>query len=120
MLYHTGGLGADLTVDVGGPGTLNETLKAVLHGGRIGLMGVLTGFERAINTVDISRKRITLQGIYIGPDQTLQPLTKISIQLVIDSVFEFSEAESAFSMLKAGEHFEKLVIRNIQVSIPGG
>ena len=114
VLSHTGGLGADLAVDVGGPGTLNETLKAVRHGGRISLMGVLTGFEGPINTVDILRKRITLQGIYVGSVQTLQTLTKIPIRPVVDRVFEFGEAESAFSMLQAGGHFGKLAIR-----IPG-
>ena len=108
---HTEGLGADFAVDVGGPGTLNETLKAVRHGGRISLMGVLTGFDGPINTVDILRKRITLQGIYVGPVTALQALTKIALKPVIDRVFAFSEAEAAYAMLESGEHFGKIVIR---------
>jgi NADPH:quinone reductase-like Zn-dependent oxidoreductase len=108
---HTDGLGADLAVDVGGPGTLNETLKAVRHGGRISLMGVLTGFEGPIATADILRKRITLQGIYVGPVETLHHLARSGIRPVIDRVFGFAEAEDAYSVLAAGEHFGKVVVR---------
>jgi NADPH:quinone reductase-like Zn-dependent oxidoreductase len=111
VLSHTDGLGADLAVDVGGPGTLNETLKAVRHDGRISLMGVLTGFDGPITTVDILRKRITLQGIYVGAVATLRALTKIGIRPVVDRVFSFSQADEAYSMMAAGEHFGKIVIR---------
>jgi NADPH:quinone reductase-like Zn-dependent oxidoreductase len=111
VLSHTEGLGADLAVDVGGPGTLNETLKAVRHGGRISMMGVLTGFDGPIATVDILVKRITLQGIYVGPVETLRSLAKIGIRPVIDRVFPFLQAEDAYSMLAAGEHFGKIVIQ---------
>ncbi len=111
VLSHTEGLGADLAVDVGGPDTLNETLKAVRHDGRISLMGVLTGFDGPITTVDILRKRITLQGIYVGPVATLRALTRIGIRPVVDHVFSFAQADEAYSMMAAGEHFDKIVIR---------
>lgn len=107
---HTDGSGADLAVDVGGPGTLNETLKAVRHGGRISLMGVLTGFEGPIATADILRKRITLQGIYVGPVETLRALARTGIRPVIDRTFAFSQGEDAYAMLAAGEHFGKIVV----------
>ena len=67
VLDATDGVGADLAVDVGGPATLNRTLRAVRHDGRISLMGVLTGFAGEVDTAAILRKRITLQGIYVGP-----------------------------------------------------
>jgi NADPH:quinone reductase-like Zn-dependent oxidoreductase len=111
VLSRTDGLGADFAVDVGGPGTLNETLKAVRHDGRISLMGVLTGFDGPINTVDILRKRITLQGIYVGPVGTLRALTRMNLRPVIDRVFAFAQAEAAYAMLAAGEHFGKIVVK---------
>lgn len=111
VLARTGGSGAGLAVDVGGPATLNETLKAVRHGGRISLMGVLTGFQGPITTADILRKRITLQGIYVGPVETLRALTRTGIRPVVDRVFDFSDADGAYSMLASGEHFGKIVVR---------
>lgn len=107
----TDGLGADLAVDVGGPGTLNSTLKAVRHGGRISLMGVLTGFEGAIDTASILGRRITLQGIYVGPVTTLAALVRTGVRPVIDQTFPFEEAEAAYATMAAATHFGKLVIR---------
>lgn len=111
MLGLTDGLGADLAVDVGGPGTLNATLRAVRHDGRISLMGVLTGFEGAIDTAAILRKRITLQGIYVGPVASLAALVRTGVRPVIDRVFGFAEAEAAYDTMAAAGHFGKLVIR---------
>ncbi len=111
VLAQTGGLGADMAVDVGGPGTLNETLRAVRHGGRISLMGVLTGFDGPVNTAAILSKRITLQGIYVGSVEMLHALVQAAPKPVVDQVFAFGEAEAAYSVLAGAGHFGKLVIR---------
>lgn len=111
VLELTGGEGADLAVDVAGPATLNKTLLAVRFGGRISLMGVLTGFDGPINTGVLLGKRITLQGIYVGPVSSLRALTKTRIAPQIDHVYPFEEAEAAYDALQAAGHFGKLVIR---------
>lgn len=107
----TDGLGADLAVDVAGPATLNETLKATRHGGRISLMGVLTGFGGQIDTGSILEKRITLQGIYVGPVSALRALTQVRITPEIDRVFAFENAYAAYDSLRRADHFGKLVIQ---------
>lgn len=112
VLALTDGLGADLAVDIGGPDTLNSTLRAVRHGGRISLMGVLTGFAGPIDTAAILRKRITLQGIYVGPVETLAAVVRTGVKPVIDRVFPFEDAEAAYSSLEAAGHFGKLVVRH--------
>lgn len=106
----TDGTGADFAVDVGGPGTLNSTLQAVRHGGRISLMGVLTGMGGEIDTVSILRKRITLQGIYVGSVAMLAALVRAGVTPVIDQEFPFDEAERAYDAMEAAGHFGKLVI----------
>ena len=111
VLRLTDGLGADLAVDVAGPATLNKTLKATRLGGRISLMGVLTGFEGPVDTGVLLEKRITLQGIYVGPVASLQALVKTNITPQIDRVFPFEDAEAAYDALRVAEHFGKLVIR---------
>ena len=110
VLKLTDGFGADLAIDVGGPGTLNSTLKAVRHDGRISLMGVLTGFGGEIDTASILRKRITLQGIYVGSVEMLAKMVRTGIKPVIDQSFAFEDAEAALDSLAAAEHFGKLVI----------
>ena len=107
----TGGVGADLAVDVAGPATLNRTLKATRMGGRISLMGVLTGFEGPVETDIILGKRITLQGIYVGPVATLQALVATGIKPQVDRVFPFEEAPAAYEALRAAGHVGKIVVK---------
>ncbi len=65
-IAQTGGLGVDRVIEIGGPETLNRSLKATRFGGHIALIGVLTGTSGEINTVQILRKGIRLDGIYVG------------------------------------------------------
>lgn len=111
VLRLTGGVGADLAIDVAGPATLNHTLAATRFGGRISLMGVLSGFDGPINTAAILERRITLQGIYVGPVASLRALVRTGIAPVIDQVFAFDQAEAAYDALQQADHFGKLVIR---------
>lgn len=55
--------GVDHVVEVGGAGTLNESLKAVSYGGQISLIGVLTGGKSEISTGAILMKNVRVQGI---------------------------------------------------------
>ncbi|OON40321.1 hypothetical protein BTJ39_07830 [Izhakiella australiensis] len=111
VLRLTAGKGVDLAVDVAGPATLNSTLKATRHGGRISLMGVLTGFDGKIDTGAILAKRITLQGIYVGPVSTLKALTLSGIKPYIDRVYPLDEADQAYQSMSEKNHFGKLVIK---------
>lgn len=111
VLRLTDGTGADLAIDVVGPATLNRTLKATRFGGRISLMGVISGFDGPIDTGSILEKRITLQGIYVGPVATLKALVATGIKPQIDHVFAFEDAEAAYEKLQSASHFGKLVVQ---------
>ncbi len=110
VLRLTDGVGADLAVDVAGPATLSQTLKATRFDGRISLMGVLTGFDGHVDTGAILEKRITLQGIYVGPVTTLAALVRTGIKPQVDQVFPFTDAEAAYNSLRDAGHFGKLVV----------
>src|SRR5262249_46335578 len=45
VLRLTGGRGVDLVVEIGGPGTLGESVRSAREGGRVVLVGLLTGFN---------------------------------------------------------------------------
>lgn len=107
----TGGVGADLAVDVAGPATLNQTIRATRFDGRISLMGVLTGFNGPIETGALLGKRITLQGIYVGSVAALAAVVNSRIEPEIDRVFDFDRANAAYDALSDANHFGKLVIR---------
>lgn len=112
---QTGGLGVDRVVEIGGPETLNRSLKATRFGGHIALIGVLTGTSGEIQTVQILRKGIRLDGIYVGSRamfaEMLAAMEAAQLRPVIDSIFEFDQAVEAFQRIESGKHFGKIVIR---------
>src|SRR5581483_3477861 len=61
----TAGRGVDHVVEVGGAGTLARSLGAVRQGGRVSLIGVLTGAGQ-VDPTPVLRKAVTLQGIFVG------------------------------------------------------
>jgi NADPH:quinone reductase-like Zn-dependent oxidoreductase len=114
-LAQTGGLGVDHVVEIGGPETLNRSIKATRFGGHISLIGVLTGTAGDIQTVGILRKGIRLDGIYVGSRamfaQMLEKMTESKMTPIIDSTFDFDQAADAFQRMASGQHAGKIVIR---------
>jgi len=95
----TGGLGVDHVVELGGPGTLEQSIQATRVGGRISLIGILTGTAGAVNPTAIMRASICLQGIYVGSREMCEAMTRAielhELKPVIDRVFEFDDAMTA-------------------------
>jgi len=111
----TNGVGVDHIVEVGGWGTLARSMNAVRVGGRISLIGLLTGAEGAVNPMPILGKQIQLQGIFVGSRDMFESMNRAiavhQLRPVIDRVFEFREAREALRYLESGSHFGKVVIR---------
>lgn len=108
----TGGTGADHVVEVGGAGTLQQSIEAVRIGGHIALIGVLT--SGSIDPTPILRKSIRLNGIYVG-SQTMFLDMNAAIEAngmkpVIDARFGFDDAPEAYRCMEAAGHFGKIVI----------
>jgi NADPH:quinone reductase-like Zn-dependent oxidoreductase len=110
----TGGRGVDHVVEVGGAGTLGKSLKAVSMGGRISLIGVLSGTSD-VNIVPILMKNVQVQGIFVGSRAMFEAMNRAialhQLRPVIDRVFEFDQAAEALRHLESGAHFGKVVIR---------
>ena len=113
-LEQTNGQGVDHVVEIGGPDTLNRSLQATRFGGHIALIGVLTGTSGEIQTVQILRKGIRLDGIYVGSRQMLAQVVDFFATTphkpVIDTSFPFTEAPNAVRHLESGTHLGKIVI----------
>lgn len=111
---ESGGLGVHRVIEVGGAGTLERSVKAVKYGGDIPLIGVLSG-AGTVNPINILMKAITVRGIFVGSRAMFEDMLRFiaanHIRPVIDRVFTFEEAGSAFRHLESGSHFGKVVIR---------
>ena len=88
----TGGIGVDHVVEVGGAGTLGKSLKAVRMGGRISLIGVLSG-AGDVNFVPILMKNVQVQGIFVGSRAMFEAMNRAlalhQIRRWVDRVFDF-------------------------------
>jgi NADPH:quinone reductase-like Zn-dependent oxidoreductase len=110
----TGGRGVDLTLEVGGAGTLSKTLRATRPSGAVSLIGVLSGVAGEVQTGLILHKALKVQGIYVGSRAMFAAmnvaLTQHRLVPVVDRIFPFAESVEAFRHLASGQHFGKVAI----------
>lgn len=109
----TGGRGADVVIEVGGPGTLERSFRAVRVGGTIVSIGFVGGGAE-VNPRAVIGKSIRLQGLTVGSCAMFRDMNRAlalhELRPVIDRVFPFEEAAAAYAHLRAGAHFGKIVI----------
>jgi NADPH:quinone reductase-like Zn-dependent oxidoreductase len=111
----TGGRGVDKVVEVGGPGTIAQSLKAVAPGGEIASIGFLSTENPGIDFFALKLSSATFRNITVGDRAGLIELVRAvegaGVKPVVDRVFPFAEAREAFAHLAKGAHVGKVVIR---------
>jgi NADPH:quinone reductase-like Zn-dependent oxidoreductase len=111
----TGGRGVDIVIEVGGPGTFDQSVAALRYGGAMSIPGVLTGVRGEVNTYGIFHKSLRIGGVYVGSiamfEGLVRALEAARIEPVIDRVFGFGEVKDAYAHLASGAHFGKVVVR---------
>jgi NADPH:quinone reductase-like Zn-dependent oxidoreductase len=111
----TGGAGVDHVVEVGGAGTLQQSLRAVRFGGTISLIGNLAGTKTELLLTQVFMQNIRLNGILVGHRESFEAMNRAiafhRLHPVIDQIFPLEEARAAFDHMAAGDHFGKIVIR---------
>lgn len=110
----TGGRGVDRVVEVGGPGTISQSLRAVAVGGEIASIGFLSTENPGIDFFQLKLSGATLRNIAVGDRSGLLELvravTGVGLQPVIDRAFAFEDAREAFRYLESGQHLGKVVV----------
>tara|TARA_R110001606_G_scaffold117794_1_gene247738 strand:+ start:8946 stop:9920 length:975 start_codon:yes stop_codon:yes gene_type:complete len=114
VLALTEGKGADVILDIGGQGTLAQSVIAAAQNGRIAAIGILGGAEVQMALGPLIVKNLTLRGITVGSKQSFEAMLRFvartGIRPVIDSVFAFDEVPGAFARLSSGKHQGKICI----------
>jgi NADPH:quinone reductase-like Zn-dependent oxidoreductase len=112
----TGGRGVDRVVEVGGPGTLAQSVKAIAYGGQVSLVGALAGMEGGLDFMTMFLSQATFQPIATGSRRDLEDLCRVveqhEIRPVIDSVFSFDDAKAGWSHYASRKVTGKVVIRH--------
>ncbi|MBP2296124.1 zinc-dependent alcohol dehydrogenase family protein [Azospirillum rugosum] len=108
----TGGRGVDHVIEVGGPGTLAQSITAVRVGGHIALIGVLTGGAGEVPTAALMARQARLQGMIVGSrrQQTdfVRGIEATGLRPVIDRTFPLSQIADAFRHEESGSHLGKI------------
>jgi NADPH:quinone reductase-like Zn-dependent oxidoreductase len=108
------GDGVDHVVEVGGAGTLGESLRAVRLGGTIHLIGVLAAGEAPLSIVPVFMQQVRIQGVLVGHREAFEALCRAyaahGARPVVDRVAPFAEVPLAFDHLASGAHFGKVCV----------
>lgn len=112
----TDGVGVDHIIEVGGAGTMTQSLKAVRFEGVISLIGFLGGAEPKDSILEPLSRVCTLRGVYVGSRaQMLDMIAAIEandIRPVVDGqVFTLETAKQAYEYMWAKKHFGKVGIK---------
>jgi len=114
VLTLTGGRGVDHVVEIGGAGTLPQSMRAARNGGHISLIGVLAGFQAELNTAAIMGNQIRLIGITVGSREQQQEMIRAidanGLKPVIDRSFPLENLADAFRYQESGAHFGKICV----------
>lgn len=113
-LELTGGVGVDTVVEIGGSGTLDQSMMATRVGGHVALIGVLAGFAGPVQTALLMAKNLRVQGLTVGSrNQQLDMIAGIEangIKPVISDHFALTSLGDAFKHQAANAHFGKIVV----------
>lgn len=105
---------ADIAVDHVGVATFNKSLSCLKKGGRIVTFGATSGDEVPLSLRYVFGKNITMHGVYVGPKAAVHAYLRLfphRLKTVVDSVFEFADAQKAYEKLLSRQFFGKIVVR---------
>jgi NADPH:quinone reductase-like Zn-dependent oxidoreductase len=114
VLGLTGGVGVDHVVEVGGAGTLEQSMIAARLGGHISMIGVLAGFAGPVMTMPLMVRHLRVIGISVGSRQQqrdmVAAINMIGIRPVMDKHFPLAQLADAFRYQETGAHFGKIIV----------
>jgi NADPH:quinone reductase-like Zn-dependent oxidoreductase len=109
----TNGRGVDQVVDIGG-GTLEQSIKSVTLDGLVNFIGRLSDQSTAIDLNVLYGAAATIRVVFAGNRAHFTAMNRAiavnRLKPIIDRVFQFEDAISAFRYYETGEAFGKIVI----------
>lgn len=115
---HTpGGAGVQHIVEVGGPATMAQSLKAIAIDGVITIIGFIGGGSKDQPTfLDCLNNMCTVRGILVGSRLQMEDMCRAietnNIHPIVDEkVFELKDLKEAYQYMWDQKHFGKLCIK---------
>ena len=104
--------GVDHVLELGGPGTLGQSIVAARTCGHISMIGILTGWAGEVATAAMMMKQQRMIGITVGSREHQQNMVSgieaAGIKPVIDRTFALDQLGDAFRYQEQRQHFGKI------------
>jgi NADPH:quinone reductase-like Zn-dependent oxidoreductase len=111
----TGRRGADVVIENAGEATWDESLRALARGGRLVTCGATTGPKVGLDLRRLFWYQWSILGATMGNLAEYHEIVRVlgtgELRPIVDRVFSFAEARSAFERLERGEQLGKIVIQ---------
>ena len=111
----TGGRGANIVIDLGGAGTIANSVKATTVGGTVAIVGGLEGFTNCdVPLSVVLMQQIRLVGIAVGSVADHRDLCRAvetaAIRPQISHTFGWDQLDEAVRVQQANEHIGKIAV----------
>lgn len=112
------GHGVDHVIEVGGGGTIEQSLSAVRPGGTLSIIGILDGAGGSFPLTRVLMNAVRMQGVLVGSrgmfERLCRAIDAAEMKPVIDErEFAFEELPAALEHMRAGAHFGKVTLGDI-------
>jgi NADPH:quinone reductase-like Zn-dependent oxidoreductase len=112
--FELTGHGVDAVLEIGGAGTMENSLAAIRHGGHIAIIGYVAGAEIGVTVFPLIIKCANLHGIATGTRDSYTAMMafidKHGIRPQVATRYGYDQADKALGDIVHGAHFGKLVI----------
>ncbi|KAH6844767.1 alcohol dehydrogenase-like protein [Chaetomium sp. MPI-CAGE-AT-0009] len=110
------GEGVDHIIEIGGEGTMTQSLRAIKMEGIISVIGIISGTPPTDSIIESLARLCTVRGVYVGSrellEEMVQAIEKHDIHPVLDEKkFTLETAKEAYEYMWAQKHFGKLGIK---------
>lgn len=109
----TGGRGADLVLDMGAPGSFEESLRAIRTGGQVSVVGMLDSGSN-LNPATLLASAARVRAVLVGSRDMLEEMCRAislhRIRPIISDVMPWTEARKGLEALRSQSRFGKIVL----------
>ena len=110
----TDGRGVDAVIEIGGEGTLPQSITALRRGGHINVIGYLAGIGLGLSVFDLIERNANIHGLSVGNREQFEEMmdfvSEHDIRPVIGRTYSFDKAGQAIQDIARGGNFGKLVV----------
>ena len=110
----TDGRGVDAVIEIGGEGTLPQSVTALRRGGHINVIGYLAGIGLGLSVFDLIERNANIHGLSVGNREQFEEMMDFvgehDIRPVIGRTYSFDKAGQAIQDIARGGNFGKLIV----------